>query len=56
MFVVTVKFVVKPEPAATFLARVGGPADDSRTKEPDCYVLDACIDPDGPERVFLYER
>jgi quinol monooxygenase YgiN len=55
MFVVTVSFVVVPAHAAVFLAHVGKQASDSLEGEPGCHRFDVCIDPDRPERVFLYE-
>lgn len=55
MYVVTVRFEVEPAAAAGFLARVRQQAADSLTAEPGCHRFDVCVDPEAPERVFLYE-
>jgi quinol monooxygenase YgiN len=55
MFVVTVTFEAYPEQAAPFLARVRRQALDSLNNEEGCHRFDVCVDPQQPERVFLYE-
>jgi autoinducer 2-degrading protein len=55
MFVVTVTFEAYPEQAAAFLARVRDQMTDTLSSEAGCHRFDVCIDPDQPQRVFLYE-
>ena len=55
MFVVTVRFAVKPEHAAAFLARVKQQAADSLALEADCRQFDVCRQAEPGDAVFLYE-
>ena len=55
MYVVTVRFEVDSLASGSFLARVRQQAADSLKAEPGCHRFDICVDPDAPERVFLYE-
>jgi autoinducer 2-degrading protein len=55
MHVLTVTFVVAPEKVDAFRAAVLAQARNSLEKEEACRRFDVCIDPDRPERIFLYE-
>ena len=55
MYVVTVRFEIRPAEAAAFLHRMRRQAEESLRLEPGCTRFDICTDPARPERVFLYE-
>lgn len=55
MYVVTVRFTVRPEVATDFKTRVVQQAAETLQHEPACHVFDVCFDPDDDTEVFLYE-
>ncbi|WP_282609490.1 putative quinol monooxygenase [Pelagibius sp. Alg239-R121] len=55
MFVIAVTFEIHEDQSQVFLQAVTAQAHNSLSKEPDCLVFDVCVDPDRPNRVFLYE-
>ena len=55
MFVVTVTFVVSEQRQSDFLEAVRKQAANSLALETACSRFDVALDPDRPERVFLYE-
>jgi len=55
MYVVCVEFVIGADRVAQFLPLMRANARASREREPGCRQFDVCIDPQRPERVFLYE-
>jgi (4S)-4-hydroxy-5-phosphonooxypentane-2,3-dione isomerase len=55
MFVVTVWFDLVPGQASGFLPLVRDNARRSLADEPGCRRFDVCLDPDAPDRCFLYE-
>ena len=56
MFIVTVRFILKPESSATFMPAMRRQARLSVEREPGCQLFDVCQDPENENRVFLYER
>jgi quinol monooxygenase YgiN len=55
MYVVTVEFAVRPEPAARFRDAIVANARASRNLEAGCRQFDVCRLPDDPATFFLYE-
>ena len=55
MFVVVVRWRVRPEDAAAFDALVAAQATASITEEEACRVFDVARDPSDPGRFLLYE-
>ena len=55
MFVITVRFDVKPGHETDFFERVQRQAKDSLEREPGCIQFDVCWNPQNPREVFLYE-
>ena len=55
MFVLTVKFVIKPEHADPFGEIVTRQAINSKQREPDCLQFDVCRSETDPTQFFLYE-
>lgn len=54
-FVIAVFFDIKPEHVDAFRRRVLQQASDSLRLEADCHQFDVVIDPQNPQRFFLYE-
>ncbi|MEO5701227.1 MAG: putative quinol monooxygenase [Casimicrobiaceae bacterium] len=55
MYVVTVLFEVDATHLTAFMSAMLANALDSRTLEPGCRQFDVCIDPNAPDKIFLYE-
>lgn len=55
MFVVTVRFDLRPESFADFMPLMRDNARRSLEREPGCRVFDVCTEPAGGPSVFLYE-
>lgn len=55
MYVVLVKFCVKPEFTDVFTGMVVAQAENSLSKEPGCQRFDVAFDPDNPAACLLYE-
>jgi quinol monooxygenase YgiN len=55
MFVITVRFAIKPGFEEPFLERVTVQARASLDAEADCRQFDVCRDREDPGKVFLYE-
>ncbi|AWB65860.1 antibiotic biosynthesis monooxygenase [Saccharobesus litoralis] len=55
MYVITVKFVVKPQHLNEFLPAMHKQADDSLTKEANCHYFDVCQGEEDKNTIFLYE-
>lgn len=55
MYVVTVKFQIKPEFIADFMPAMMQQASDSLTKEAACTQFDVCISENDQNLVYLYE-
>jgi quinol monooxygenase YgiN len=55
MFVVTVRFQIKPGQADAFQAAILDQARNSLRLEPDCHQFDVCRSPESAGEVFLYE-
>jgi quinol monooxygenase YgiN len=55
MLVVTVWFEIKPGRFDAFLPLIQENARRSVADEPGCRQFDVCLDPEAPERCFLYE-
>jgi quinol monooxygenase YgiN len=55
MFIVTVRFTVRPGCEERFLEAVRAQSGNSLTKEPECRRFDVCVSADRPRDVFLYE-
>lgn len=55
MYAVVVEFTLHAERAAEFQEMMVANARRSRSEEPGCRQFDICLDPDAPEKVFLYE-
>ena len=55
MFVITVRFTVKPGCESRFLERVIRQAQDSLAGEAGCRRFDVCLSERDPSQVFLYE-
>jgi autoinducer 2-degrading protein len=55
MYIVIVDFVIRPDRVAKFHAAVIENARVSRDKEPGCRQFDVAVDPQDPNRYFLYE-
>jgi autoinducer 2-degrading protein len=53
--IVLVQFLVKPQHAAVFLARVRQQAQDSLALEAPCRAFDVAVDPADSRHVLLYE-
>lgn len=55
MFIVTVTFKIKDSKIDDFRRAVLLQAENSLSKEKECYQFDVCIDPVNKNRIFLYE-
>ena len=55
MFVVVVRFLLKPGAEDRFISRVLRQATDSLAAEPACRQFDVCVQPEDRQRVCLYE-
>lgn len=55
MYIVTVKFHIKPEHIADFMTAMMQQAQDSLSNEPACTQFDVCISENDSNLVFLYE-
>ncbi len=55
MYVVTVRFLIKPEFTAVFREHMLRNALASRTNETGCRQFDVAVAPDDPSHIFLYE-
>jgi quinol monooxygenase YgiN len=55
MFIVTVRFTVRPGYEERFLEAVSAQRVNSLTREPECNRFDVCVSVDRPRDVFLYE-
>ena len=55
MYAVCVTFRIRPDAVDQFLTRMYQQAQDSLSKEKDCYRFDVCSDVERPGVVFLYE-
>lgn len=55
MHVVVVEFVIEPERAEAFRARILQQAKDSVEREERCRSFDVCVDPERENRFILYE-
>ena len=55
MYIVVVDFEIAPGAGEAFLALILENARQSLLYEPGCRQFDVCVDPERPERVFLYE-
>ena len=56
MFVITVRFKIRPEHVEDFMAAMNENAALSFKNEEGCLQFDVCVAPDDPTDVFLYER
>lgn len=55
MYVVTVRFTVRPDVVTDLKTRVVQQAAETLQGEPACRAFDVCFDPDDDTRVFLYQ-
>lgn len=55
MYVVTARFILRPERIDAFKTRAVRLAAETLEGEPACHVFDVCFDPDDDTEVFLYE-
>jgi quinol monooxygenase YgiN len=55
MFIVTVRFTVRPGYEERFLEAARAQRVNSLTREPACDRFDVCVSADRPRDVFLYE-
>jgi len=55
MYAVCVTFHIRPDAVDQVLTRMHQQANDSLSKETDCYRFDVCSDVGRPGVVFLYE-
>jgi len=55
MYVVTVRFRIKPEHSQGFMPLMLSNASDSLRNEAGCHRFDVCSDSERPDDLFLYE-